>query len=102
MAEINKNPDFAYQYFCYYYASVDEAACKEIYTFIKTNLKTEKSFAAFRRSNLFYSSEWDFQASEILSLEAIWKLPLNPITIAFLLIKEVYQLAIAAVYRIGL
>lgn len=92
MAEIGKNPDFAYQYFFYYYASVDEEACKEIYTFIKTNLKTEKSFAAFRRSNLFYSSEWDFRAAEILSLEEIRKLPLNPITIAFLLIKEAYFL----------
>ncbi|MBU4439981.1 MAG: LuxR C-terminal-related transcriptional regulator [Firmicutes bacterium] len=92
LAEIGKNPDFAYQYFFYYYASVDETACKEIYTFIKTNLKTEQSFEAFRRSNLFYSTDWDFRTSEILSLEAIQKLPLNPITIAFLLIKEAYFL----------
>jgi len=92
MEEIAKNPDFAYQYFFYYYASVDEVACKEIYAFIKTNLNTEKSFEAFRRSNLFFNSEWDFRSSEILSLEEIRNLPLNPITIAFLLIKEAYFL----------
>ncbi|AFA49920.1 LuxR C-terminal-related transcriptional regulator [Acetobacterium woodii] len=92
MVEIAKNPDFAYQYFFYYYASLDERACAEIYSFIKTNLKTEKSFEAFQKSNMFFSNEWDFRTSEILSLEEIKKLPLNPITIAFLLIKEAYFL----------
>ncbi|MFA9377295.1 MAG: LuxR C-terminal-related transcriptional regulator [Lachnotalea sp.] len=92
MEQISKNTDFAYQYFFYYYASVDEEACKKIYHFIKENLKEDKTFEAFRRSNMFLNTDWDFQNTNILSLKQIKELPLNSNTIAFLLIKEAYFL----------
>jgi LuxR family maltose regulon positive regulatory protein len=92
MVEISKNTDFAYQYFFYYYASVDEQACKKIYHYIKMNMKDDKTFEAFNRSDSFFSDEWDFYNTNILSLEQLKKLPLNSITTAFLLIKEAYFL----------
>lgn len=48
MEQISKNPDFAYQYFFYYYASVDGEACKRIYKFINTNMKADMTFEAFK------------------------------------------------------
>ncbi len=92
MSEISKNIDFAYQYFFYYYASVDEEACEKIYHFITTNMSKDKSFEAFRRSDMFFNAKWDFSNDNILSLEQINKLPLNSITTSFLLIKEAYFL----------
>jgi len=92
MEQISKNTDFAYQYFFYYYASVDEESCKKIYHRIKKDLKEDETFEAFKRSNLFFSTDWDFQNTNILSMKQITQLPLNSITIAFLLIKEAYFL----------
>ncbi|WP_115028037.1 LuxR C-terminal-related transcriptional regulator [Acetobacterium bakii] len=92
MEEIAKNRDFAYQYYFYYYASVDEEACRSIYHFIKLNMKGDKTFEAFNRSDMFFSNDWDFQNVNTLSLEQIKALPLNSITTAFLLIKEAYFL----------
>ena len=92
MEEISKNTDFAYQYFFYYYSSMDEDACERIYGFITANMKEDETFEAFNRSDMFFSAKWDFSNSNILSLEQINKLPLNSITTAFLLIKEAYFL----------
>ncbi|SEW14636.1 LuxR C-terminal-related transcriptional regulator [[Clostridium] fimetarium] len=92
MEEISKNTDFAYQYFFYYYSSMDEEACERIYGFITANMKEDETFEAFNRSDMFFSARWDFSNSNILSLEQINKLPLNSITTAFLLIKEAYFL----------
>jgi len=92
MEEISKNTDFAYQYFFYYYSSMDEEACEKIYHFINTNMKEDKTFEAFKRADMFFSNKWDFNNSNILSLKQINELPLNSITTAFLLIKEAYFL----------
>jgi len=92
MEEISKNTDFAYQYFFYYYSSMDEEACEKIYHFITTNMKEDETFEAFKQSNKFFSVEWDFSNTNILSLKQINELPLNSITTAFLLIKEAYFL----------
>jgi LuxR family maltose regulon positive regulatory protein len=90
MEEIIKKPDFAYQYYFYYYANVDEEACKKIYQYIKNNMKEDETFKAFKRANLFFSDDWDLRNVNTLSIEQIKELKLNPITTAFLLIKEAY------------
>ena len=56
------------------------------------HLKEDETFEAFKRSDMFFSANWDFSNTNILSLEQINKLPLNSITTAFLLIKEAYFL----------
>lgn len=92
MEEIKKNTDFAYQYFFYYYASVDEVACDKIYRFIKKNMNEDKTFEAFNQADVFFSDKWNFNKTNILSLKQIKELPLNSITMAFFLIKEAYFL----------
>lgn len=99
MEEISKNKDFAYQYFFYYYASLDEQACERIYNFIKENMKEDKTFAAFNHSDMFFCDKWELDRINILSLSQINELPLNPITSAFLLIKEAYFLFAATRYQ---
>ncbi|BCN31023.1 LuxR C-terminal-related transcriptional regulator [Anaeromicropila herbilytica] len=99
MEEISKNTDFAYQYFFYYYASVDEEACEKIYNYIKLHMKDDKTFEAFKRSNMFYNDKWEFNSANILSIKQISELPLNSVTTAFLLIKEAYFLYAASNYQ---
>jgi LuxR family transcriptional regulator, maltose regulon positive regulatory protein len=92
MEEIANNTDFAYQYFFCYYVSMEFEACEKIYSFITKNMKQDKTYAAFKHADMFYSVNWDFKKINVLSLEQIHNLPLNPVTMAYLLIKEAYFL----------
>jgi LuxR family maltose regulon positive regulatory protein len=99
MEEIARNADFAYQYFFCYYASVDTNACEKIYDFIKKNMNRNKSFEAFKHTNMFFADAWEFHKVNVLSKEQINELHLNQVTTAFLLIKEAYFLYATSEYR---
>ncbi len=98
MEEIAGNEDFAFQYFFCYYAGIDTSACEKIYAFIKSNMKENRFFEAFKHSNLFFSDFLNFQDVKVLSLEQIKALRLNRITTSFLLIKEAFFLYASAQY----
>ncbi len=98
LEEIADNVDFAYQYFFCYYASSDAVACQKIYAFITNNLKENKTFRAFKDSNMFFGDIADFQSVKALSLEQIKELHLNKITTSFLLIKEAFFLYASSLY----
>lgn len=93
--EIVKNANFAYQYFFCYYASLEMKQCKKIYNYIKTYMKEDETFKAFKYSNIFFDVNWEFKNITIISLEQIENMPLNKVTKAYLLIKEAYFLFIA-------
>ena len=99
MEEIIKNKDFAYQYFFYYYASLDGEACKRIYGFINKYMKDDKTFEAFKHADMFFNDRLQLDKVKILSLNQIDELPLNPVTTAFLLIKEAYFLFASSKYQ---
>lgn len=95
LEQIEKNTDFAYQYFFCYYASVDLEACEKIYNFIIKNMKEDTTIEAFKRSDLFFNINWDLKKIHVIPLEQIELMPLNPVTKAYLLIKEAYFLFIS-------
>ncbi|AOR24481.1 helix-turn-helix transcriptional regulator [Clostridium taeniosporum] len=99
MKEIIKNKDFAYQYFFYYYASFDTEVCKKIYDFINKYMKNDKTFVAFKHADMFLNYRLELDKVKILSLNQIDSLPLNPVTTAFLLIKEAYFLFASSKYK---
>lgn len=92
---ICENPDFAYQYFFYYYANFEEEACNRIYRMIYERFREDPTFAAFRWSSVFLSGE-DYMKQPIVVLpyDEIIRLPLKKETISFLLIKDAFLLAI--------
>lgn len=98
LEEIARNEDFAYQYFFCYYAANDTAACEKIYAFIKNNMQENRTFEAFKHVNMFFTDILNFQDVHVLSLEQINELPLNQITLSFLLIKEAFFLYAASRY----
>jgi LuxR family maltose regulon positive regulatory protein len=99
LEEIIRNRDFAYQYFFCYYASVDIESCDRIYTFLKENMKEDSTFSAFAHADMFFNVNWGYQKVSVLSMEQISRLPLNKVSIAYLLIKEAYFLLLEAEYK---
>lgn len=92
MEQIIKNTDFAYQYFFNHYASMEMEACEKIYHFILENMTEDVTFAAFKHADLFFDSNWEFKNLAVIPLNKIEAMPLNPVTKAYLLIKEAYFL----------
>lgn len=92
---VSGNVNFAYQYFFCYYASLQLNKCREIYDYIRENLKDDKTFRAFKHANLFFDINWEFKNINIMSLAQIKDMHLNSVTEAYLLIKEAYFLFLA-------
>ncbi len=92
LEQIINNTDFAYQYFFNHYASMEMEACEKIYHFILENMTEDETFAAFKHANLFFDSNWEFKNLAVIPLNKIEAMPLNPVTKAYLLIKEAYFL----------
>lgn len=92
MEQIIKNTDFAYQYFFYHYAGMEMEACERIYRLILENMKEEETLAAFRHADLFFDTNWEFKNLSVIPLKQLEAMPLNPVTKAYLLIKEAYFL----------
>lgn len=88
--KIIENPNFAYQYFFCYYASMDLDHCKQIYSVIQKYLKHDIAFSVFNHADFFLNTNWSLNHGESMSYEEINSLPLNQITKAYLLIKEAY------------
>ncbi|HEX3021271.1 MAG TPA: LuxR C-terminal-related transcriptional regulator [Lachnospiraceae bacterium] len=99
LEEIIRNRDFAYQYFFCYYASVDIESCDRIYTYLKENMEKDSTFSAFAHADMFFSVNWEYQKVSVHSMEQISRLPLNKVSIAYLLIKEAYFLLLEAEYK---
>lgn len=95
MDEIQKNTDFAFQYFFCHYASMQVEECEKIFHFINEKMNNNETILAFKHTDMFFSVNWDFKKVNILSLEQIKKLPLNRVTMAYLLIKEAYFLFVS-------
>ncbi len=99
---IVKNRDFAYQCFFCYYASMDSEACECIYNMIIKHMKDDDTFSAFQHIDMFlrfFNVDWDFKDIKVLAIEQIDNLPLNPVTKAYLLIKESYFLFLTDQYQ---
>jgi LuxR family maltose regulon positive regulatory protein len=92
MEEIAVNVDFAFQYFFCYYAGTDAEICEKIYRFVISNIKENKTFEAFKHTDMFFTEFTNFKLVQVLSLDQIKELHLNPVTTSFLLIKEAYFL----------
>lgn len=98
MEEIIKNTDFAYQYLFCYYINMDVDTCGRIYELIKNSLKEDATFEAIQHVNMFFDVPWQINNVNIVSLEQIEAMALNPVTKAYLLIKEGYFLFISDQY----
>lgn len=91
---ICESPDFAYQYFFYYYANFEEEACFRIYKMICEQFHEDPTFAAFQFSSMFLNGDYLKQKLAVLPFEELMNLPLKKETISFLLIKDAFLLAL--------
>ena len=69
MEEIVKNANFAYQYFFCYYASLEMKQCKKIYNYIKTYMKEDETFNAFKYSNIFFDVNWECELPPLVEVD---------------------------------
>lgn len=99
MEEIPANTDFAYQYFFCFYTSADTVACQRIYDFLCENMMGNSTFEAFKHMDMFFGDILDFYKVKVLPLDKIMKLPLKPVTISLLLVKEAYFLYASSKYQ---
>ena len=99
MEEIIKSPDFAFQYYFCYYASLEVETCKRIYCLIMNNMKNDATFVAFKHADLFFNLDWTYKGIDVISFDQIDAMPLNPVTKAYLLLKETYFLFLADRYK---
>lgn len=90
---ICENPDFAYQYFFYYYANFEEEACIRIYNMICEKFHDDITFAAFRFFSMFLNGDYMKQEFAVLPFEDLMQLPLKKETKSFLLIKDAFLLS---------
>lgn len=88
---ICENPDFAYQYYFYYYGCYEESECREIYRQIEEQLYDTPGFAAFANSFAIIDTT-GVEKSTVLSISQLHKLPLKEETISFMLLKDAYLL----------
>lgn len=96
---IIKNPDFAYQCFFYYFINIEFEKCKELYYQLQSNMLENRTFSAFRFSNMFVEDTFRFSEIEIMPISEIDKLPLKETTKALILIKDANFLHIQSRYE---
>lgn len=92
MEVIVRNPDFAYQYFFYYYSNFEDEKCEKIYQLLQDKLSDDETFKAFEQVNIFLAREMKSRNHPVLPLEDIMKLPLSKGSKAVALIKDAYLL----------
>lgn len=85
-------PDFAYQYYFYFYGNYEEEMCRHIYQIIEQRLQGTPTFAAFASSISIMQGLGHQESFMILSVPELMRLPLKKETITFALLKDAYLL----------
>lgn len=90
--EITKNADFAIQYFFYFYVNSDEQTCLDIYYQMSSYIQEHPFFKTFENMKLFVEDRMKTRCHPMLPLSELLHLQLNEVTLAIVLIKDIFLL----------
>ncbi|WP_050637410.1 helix-turn-helix transcriptional regulator [Candidatus Stoquefichus sp. SB1] len=90
--EIMKNADFAIQYFFYFYVNSDELTCQKIYQHTSSYIQEYPSLTVFNNLKLFVEDRIKTRINPMTSLSEIIDLNLSEVTLAIVLLKDIFLL----------